>query len=179
MNIGVFCSAQQNIDKSYFEKAAELGRWMASQGHTLVFGGGNIGLMGCIVEAVKTAGGHTIGVIPVQMHREGLLSRHVDVTILSNNLSDRKELITAKSDILVALPGGIGTLDEVLTVIAAHLTGFNTKHVILYNMDGFWASLIALLDDLQTKKTITTDWRRFIFVANSLEELQALLPKEA
>ena len=80
-----------------------------------------------------------------------------------------------QADVFVALPGGIGTLDEILSTAASATIGYHDKKVILYNMKGFWDSLITLLDDLQTKGFTRKDWRTYIAVANSLEELQDLL----
>jgi uncharacterized protein (TIGR00730 family) len=82
-----------------------------------------------------------------------------------------------KADVFIALPGGIGTLDEVFTITASATIGYHDKKVILYNMKGFWDSLIALLDDLQAKGFTRNNWRTHIEVANTFEELQELLKK--
>jgi uncharacterized protein (TIGR00730 family) len=94
-----------------------------------------------------------------------------NIEIPCDNLSDRKDLMLAQSDIFVALPGGIGTLDEIFTIAAAHTIGYHHKMVILYNMKGFWNSTIALLDDMAEKSMIRGDWRDVIEVADNLEEL--------
>ena len=172
MKIGVFCSANNNIDPDFFTATEEMGRWMADNGHTLVFGGCNIGLMQCIGKAVKDHGGMTIGVVPSKIEENGHVSPHLSVEIPCDNLSDRKDLLLLKSDIVIALPGGIGTLDEIFTVAASATIGYHRKKVILYNINGFWNSLIALLDDLQQKGMIRGDWHRHIVVANSLEEIK-------
>ena len=208
MNIGIFCSANDNIDRNYFEMTAELGRWCARNGHSIVFGGCNMGLMGCIAEAFKGAsraekdkvegermkgdkvegdkveservegervkGGQVIGIVPRIIERGGRTSEHLTVHIPCDNLSDRKDLLLAHSDFVVALPGGIGTLDELFTVVAAHTIGYHHKPVVLYNMCGFWDSLIALLDDLQQRGMIRGHWTDYFLVANTLEELAAL-----
>lgn len=175
MKIAVFCSANRNIDPDFFRMTEELGKWMAEEGHDLVFGGCNIGLMECIAKAVKEHGGRTIGVIPTKVEERGGVSRYVDIEIPCDNLSDRKDLMLIHADIVVALPGGIGSLDEIFTVAAAHTIGYHEKMVVLYNMKGFWNSLIALLDDMQEKGMIRGDWHRVITVANSLEELCNLI----
>ena len=86
----------------------------------------------------------------------------------------RKDLMLAQSDIFVALPGGIGTLDEIFTIAASHTIGYHHKMVILYNMKGFWSSTIALLDDMAEKSMIRGNWRDVIAVADNLEELAKL-----
>ena len=172
MKIGVFCSANQQIDAEYFELTRQLGAWMAAQGHTLVFGGCDMGLMECVARAVKEGGGYTIGIVPTLIERGGHVSDYVDTKILCDNLSDRKDLLLAQSDILVALPGGIGTLDELFTVAASRTIGYHQKRVVLYNIGGFWNSLIALLDDLQAKGIIRGQYSDGIAVANNIEELK-------
>ena len=175
MKIGIFCSANKNIEPLYFEKTRELGQWIAQNGHTIVFGGCNLGLMECIAESVHQAGGQTIGVVPSIIEKNGRLSDHVDIHIPCDNLSDRKDLFLCQSDVLVALPGGIGTLDEIFTVAASATIGYHNKKVILYNINGFWNSMIAMLDDMERRGLIRGQWHDYIQVADSLEMLTALL----
>ncbi len=150
---------------------------MGSEGHTLVFGGCDLGLMATIGEAVHEAGGTLTGVVPTIIEERGKVFPHCDSVLACNNLSDRKDIILSESDVVVALPGGIGTLDEVFTVAAAHTIGYHGKMVILYNINGFWDPLTNLLDHLQAQKMIRGHWNRFIQVANSLDELKQLLAK--
>jgi uncharacterized protein (TIGR00730 family) len=175
MKIGVFCSANQNIDADFFRATEQMGRWMAEKGHTLVFGGCNIGLMECIGRAVHDNGGRTIGVVPQIVEKGGGTFSDLDVFIPCDNLSDRKDLMLMQSDVIVALPGGIGTLDEIFTVAGSKTIGYHQKRVILYNMKGFWDSLIALLDDLQARGVIRGDYHDMITAASTLEELQRLI----
>lgn len=172
MKIGVFCSANDHIDPDFFRLADELGQWMGHEGHTLVFGGCDMGLMEQTARSVHEAGGMTIGVVPRIIEKHGRVSDYVDVNIACDNLSDRKDLMLAQSDVLVALPGGIGTLDEVFTVAASHTIGYHQKRVILYNMKGFWNKLIALLNDLSESGMIRGEWQKYIAVADSLEQLK-------
>ena len=149
MKICVFCSANEQIDPAFFTLTEELGKWAAENGHSIVYGGVNQGLMECVAKASKEAGGRTIGVVPMIVEKSGRISDYVDVEIPCDNLTDRKQLMMDQSDVFIALPGGIGTLDEMFTVAASATIGYHQKPVILYNMKGFWDSLIALLDDLR------------------------------
>lgn len=175
MKICIFCSANQEIDPDFFELTEELGRWAAKNNHSIVYGGVNQGLMECVAKAAHEAGGRTIGVIPRIVEKSGRISDYVDVEILCDNLNDRKQLMEDKADVFIALPGGIGTLDEFFTIAASATIGYHDKKVILFNMKGFWDSLITLLDDLQNKGFTRKNWHTYIQVANSLEELQKLL----
>lgn len=177
MKIGLFCSANDNIKPEFFKRTEELGRWLAKEGHSLVYGGSNSGLMECVARAVKAEGGQTIGMIPQIIEQGSKKSKYVDVEFPCENLTDRKELMMNQSDIFIALPGGIGTLDEVFTVAASATIGYHNKMVILYNVDHCWDSLIALLDNLQANSFIRGHYSRFFTIATTLEEVQNAIAK--
>lgn len=175
MKIGIFCSANSNIDQDFFAMTEELGRWAARSRHAIVFGGCSLGLMECIGKAAHDNGSMTIGVVPSKVEERGALSEHLDVHIPCDNLSDRKDLMVAQSDIFIALPGGIGSLDEIFTVAAAATIGYHHKRVILYNMKGYWNGLIAMLDDMQRQGFVRGDWRRVIQTADSLDDIVKII----
>ena len=178
MKICVFCSANERIDRDFFRMTEELGRWMAREGHVLVYGGVNQGLMECIGRAVHEAGGRTIGVIPRIVEKRGGISEYVDVELLCDDLSDRKQLMESQSDVFVALPGGIGTLDEVFTVAASATIGYHRKRVVVYNMKGYWEGLVSLLDGLEACGMVRGRWQDYVCVAESLEEVVEALNDE-
>ena len=171
MKICVFCSANEQIDPDFFSATEELGIWAAKNGHAIVYGGVNQGLMECLGRAAHEAGGRTIGVVPTIVEKTGRVSDHVEIEIPCDNLSDRKQLMMDKSDVFIALPGGIGTLDEIFTVAASATIGYHQKPVILYNLKGFWNPLIQLLDDLQERGMVRGQWRDYINVISKLEDL--------
>ena len=171
MKLCIFCSANEHLAPEYFDRTRELGLWAAREGHTIVFGGVNQGLMECVAQAAKEGGGTTIGVVPRIIESSGRLSDYVDIDIPCDNLSDRKQLMEDHSDIFVALPGGIGTLDEVFTIAAAATIGYHHKPVVLYNIGGFWEPLVQFLDSLERQGMMRGPWRQHIRVANSLEEI--------
>ncbi len=175
MKIGIFCSANDHIDADFFGMTEELGRWIGQNGHQLVYGGVALGLMECIGKSVHEAGGQTIGIVPQIIEKGGKTSGYVDVNIPCDDLSDRKQLLMAQSDLFIALPGGVGTLDEIFTVVASHSIGYHHKKVVLYNMKGFWASTIALLDDMQACGFIRGHWSDLIAVANSLDDIKRII----
>ena len=175
MKLCIFCSANQHIDPDFFEMTRELGEWAAQNGHSIVFGGHDAGLMHAVSQAAHDAGGQVIGVVPRKIMEMGRLSPYLDVHIPTENLTDRKDLMMLQSDAFIVLPGGIGTLDELFTTAAAATLQYHQKPLILWNMKGFWNSLIACMDDLQQKGVIRGDWRNGIKVANSLEEVISLL----
>ena len=147
MNICIFCSANSNLPTEYFDRTRELGAWIGANGHTLVFGGCNLGLMECVAEAVHNAKGMTVGVVPSIVEKGGKVSEHVDVKILCDNLSDRKDLMIEKGDAYICLPGGIGTIDEWISTLS-HLivAGIeNKKPIFVVNYMGMYDNLVAQL----------------------------------
>ena len=183
MKICIFCSANGGIDPDFFDATEELGRWAAENGHTIVYGGVNMGLMEHVAKAAMETpkdSGHprqvrTIGVVPRIVEQRGKASQHNEVEIPCDNLNDRKQLMEEQSDAFIALPGGIGTLDEIFTVAASATIGYHSKPILLYNMKGFWNPLILLLDDLQRQGLMRNPWKNYIHVANSLEEIKQIL----
>jgi len=175
MKIGVFCSANNQIDPDFFAMSEELGRWMGENGHTLVYGGCDMGLMRCIGHAVHDAGGQVIGVVPDKIEQNGTRATCLDVDIPVSDLSQRKDIMLLHSDVIIALPGGIGTLDEVFTVAAAKTIGYHQKRVILYNMKGFWNTTIAMLEDMQERGMIRGDYKNMVVAVDNLEELKGSL----
>ena len=177
MKIAVYCSANNNIAEEYFEATRRLAEWMVGEGHVLVWGGGNCGLMGCIGDTVHALGGKTIGMVPRALETSGRVSEHIDVYFPCDGLDDRKELMIAHCDVAVALPGGIGTLDEVFTQAGSNTIGFHNKLTILYNVSHFWDTTIAMLDFMQQQNMVRGRWTDYIRVANTIDELAEIIAK--
>ena len=145
---------------------------MGQTGKTLIYGGASLGLMECIARAVKENGGKVIGVVPAKLEENGKVSTLLDEEIHTRNLSDRKDIITEKSEVLVALPGGVGTLDEIFHVIAAASIGYHQKKVIFYNEHGFYDELLKALHTLKDKGFARQPFSTYYEVANTLNELK-------
>ncbi len=171
MKVAIFCSANTHISAAYKIAGDEMGHFLGSHGHTLVFGGCNLGLMEITARATHEAGGRTIGVIPSIIEKSGRVSDYVDIEIPCDNLSDRKELMMAQCDIAIALPGGIGTLDEIFTMAASATIGYHHKPIYIYNINGFWDDLIRLLENLEKQKMIRGDWQNILHVATQISDI--------
>ena len=163
MNVCVFCSANNNIAAEFFDAARELGRWIGHEGHALVYGGANLGLMEAVAREAHDAGEKT-----------GRASDCIDVNIACDNLNDRKALMIERSDLIIALPGGVGTLDEIFTVVAAASIGYHHKRVVLYNIGGFWNPLLALLDSMRQQGMLRPCFETSLPVANNLEDIKRI-----
>ena len=124
-HIGLFCAASDRLEASYYDLAGAFGRFVGERGLTLVYGGADSGLMESAARGVKDTGGHVVGIVPSVLEARRRVSRYVDEVVPCHDLSDRKAIMVERSDVLVALPGGVGTLDEVFTVMAANSIGYH------------------------------------------------------
>ena len=139
---------------------------------TLVYGGARFGLMEATAQAAKASGATVVGVVPQILEERDRVSTLIDEKINCRNLSDRKDIMLERSDILVALPGGVGTLDEIFHVLAAAMIGYHSKRVVLYKVNGFWDPLMELLGSSKEKGFVRCDLEKHLVVANSIDELE-------
>lgn len=175
--IAVFCSGSDHIAPVYREKAEELGAWLGRHQKWLVYGGSDSGLMEVVGKAVKENGGMLMGIIPTKLEEAGRVSGLLDVEFRTVNLSDRKDMMLQEAEVAVALPGGIGTLDEVFHVAASASIGYHDRKVILYNVEGFWDDIIRFLGRLEETRFAHRPIRNCILVADTFEELIGMLEK--
>ena len=173
--IGVFCASSNRMDAVYYEEAARLGAWMGETGRTLVYGGANCGMMEAVARAVHEHGGKVLGVVPQILSDRGRVSTYIDTALYTADLTDRKQQLIDCSDVLVALPGGIGTLDEVFTVMAANTIGIHRKRVIFWNINHFWDDLFCMFDGLERRGVMTMPKEELMIRVETLEELTQVL----
>lgn len=145
-NICVYCASSTQIDDAYFRAAEELGAEIAANKLQLVYGGGSVGLMGRVADTVLKNGGNVIGVIPQFMCEQEWDHTGLTQLIITKTMHERKEKMAFMSDAAVALPGGCGTLEELLEVITWKQLGIFTKPIIIVNINGFYDPLIAMLN---------------------------------
>src|SRR5215831_18717066 len=168
--VGVFCGSSAPADPRYRDAARDLGSLVARRNLTLVYGGGSTGLMGELADATLAQGGQVIGVIPA-----GLFARepgHTGLTELREvtSMHERKKLMYDLSDAFVALPGGLGTLEELAEVATWSQLGLHSKPAVLLNVGGFWAHLLAQLDLMARTGLLTPVGRNLIRQARSAEQ---------
>jgi len=173
--IGVFCSSSGRMEQVYYDEARRLGLWLGSHGKTLVYGGSRCGMMEVLAKAVKESGGKVFGVVPQKVLKNNMVSDQIDITFYADGLSDRKDWLIGESDIMVVLPGSVGTLDEAFSAMASHTFGEHQKNIIFYNVNGFWDDLFVMLDNLEKKGVVNKPFNQFVLRASSLEELTAMI----
>lgn len=153
-NICVYCGSGTGRNPAYVEAAREFGRVLVEEGIGLVYGGGSLGLMGEIAQTVLREGGHVTGIIPSFLsEREHMLLDAQELHVVED-MHQRKHLMFLKSDAFVALPGGLGTLEEFVEQLTWAQLGRHTKPIVLANIDGFWDPLLALFKRMQSEAFI-------------------------
>lgn len=171
MNISVFCASSQPRNPRIAQAAAELGRSLALHGHTLLYGGSNLGLMGTLSGAALEAGGAVVGVIPNFFSEEIIRSQRVTELVRVHSMAERKEYLIAHSDAFIALPGGIGTLDEVSEVLVANQLGHIHKPMGLLDTMGYFSSLMDFLQHMQREGFYNLDGANYLLTDSTPEGL--------
>lgn len=146
--IGVFCASSRTLDQRWLDLAAETGRELAARGHSLVSGGGCVGMMGTLADGARSGGGYTLGVIPQTLVDLEVADTRSDELVVTDGMASRKTLMIEKSDAFVTLPGGLGTLDELFEVWTTAVLGLHRKPVVLVDPDGFYQGLLTWLSAL-------------------------------
>lgn len=137
----VFCASSEAVDDTYKDLASAVGSQIAARGHSLVSGGGRVSMMGRVAVAARAGGAHTLGVIPRALHEVEVGDIDADELVLTETMRQRKAIMDARSDAFLALPGGIGTLEELFEIWVARSLGMHTKPVVVLDPDGIYAGL--------------------------------------
>jgi uncharacterized protein (TIGR00730 family) len=142
-SVTVFCGSSDSVDRKYFAAAEELGAKLARRGWRLIYGGGGVGLMGSLARAVLAHGGEVTGIIPKALLELGVGDTSLTELVVTDGLRDRKALMDERGDAFVALPGGLGTLEEVLEALTLKQLGYHRKPIAVLDLHGFFDPLWA------------------------------------
>ena len=170
MRICVYCSSSSAVDGVYVQAARELGQLIGTRGHALVYGGANVGLMHELAHAAKEAGACILGVIPRRLQQLGLVEELADEIVVTETMAERKAQMEAHAEAFVALPGGLGTLEELAQVLTLKQLGYLQGAVVLLNTAGFWEHLLVHLEQLYRQRFAKAAFRRLYFVAETPQE---------
>lgn len=171
----VYCGSGFGGDPAFREAAETLGRALAQAGIGLVYGGGNVGLMGTVARAVLENGGHVTGIIPDFLKARERMLDEIQETLVVDDMHTRKRLMFERSDAFVALPGGIGTLEELVEQLTWAQLGRHRKPILLLSVAGFWTPLLTLLDHMRAHGFIREGLDLNYLVAEDAAEVVALL----
>jgi uncharacterized protein (TIGR00730 family) len=178
-NVCVYCGSGPGTNPGFVQAATAFGKALAENGIGLVYGGGSIGLMGAIATGVLDHGGTVTGIIPDFLTaRENAMKRAQEL-IVTKNMHERKQLMFDRSDAFVALPGGIGTLEELVEQMTWAQLGRHTKPILIANIEGFWNPLLALLNHMKDTAFIRANLSVDILTADRVEEILPTLEKAA
>ena len=181
MKVAVFCGSSVPRQEAYMQAARALGERLAGAGHTLVYGGSNLGMMGAVSGGALEAGGAVVGVIPTFFSEEIIRSQPVSELVRVRSMGERKEYIIAESDAFVALPGGIGTLDETLEVLVSNQLGplrdaeHRDKPMILYNPDGFYDFFVKQIAQMGAAGFYRSGKAPKLHDAHTIDDVMAIL----
>ncbi|RED53606.1 TIGR00730 family Rossman fold protein [Aestuariispira insulae] len=176
-SVCVYCGSSSNVRESYRQCAIDFGRQLAESGRSLVYGGGKVGLMGLVADSTINNGGEVLGVIPEFLRDLEVGHGGVTELVITENMHERKMIMAERADAFVALPGGLGTLDETFEILTWKQLKLHDKPVIILNIDGYWDSLIELIHK-QVAENFAKEANLELFqVVTSVEEAIEALEK--
>ncbi|GAB2187480.1 TIGR00730 family Rossman fold protein [Roseibium sp. LAB1] len=174
-SVCVYCGSSFGSDSTHEASATRLGQLIAEAGLRLVYGGGSVGLMGTVANAALEAGGKVTGIIPRFLEKREVMLDTLEDLIVTQDMHERKHLMFEKADAFIALPGGIGTLEEAVEMMTWAQLGQHRKPVVLANINGFWSPLLELLDHMRAQGYIRPDTEVPYLVARSVDDILPLL----
>lgn len=180
--ICVYSSSSNFIDKAYFDLAEQLGEAIAGNKDILLFGGGMRGLMGATATAVHRLKGKVIGVIPEALNQKGVVYETCDELVVTKDMRERKSVMDARSEAFIALPGGFGTLEELLEIITLKQLKYHNKAIVILNINGFYDDLLrqfdTIIDQRFAKQEATLLYHISQDVTDALDYIDTYIPIE-
>ena len=180
MNICVYCASSDHIDSAYADAAHEMGERLVHNGHALVYGGGQVGLMGIIARQVHEGGGHVVGVIPEKLKdREGVAYGVADELIVTATMRERKKIMYERADAFAVLPGGYGTLEEFMEVLTLRQLGYHRRPIVLVNINGFFDPLMDFFERLREERFTRANHDTLMHVTDTAVKALAYIEQNA
>jgi len=179
--VTVYCSSSKAVASVYFQAARELGAQLAASGWTLVYGGNNVGTMGALADAVRAAGGKVVGITPRLLVDKGIADTKCHELTITEGMRERKQLMEQRGDAFIAMPGGIGTLEEIFEIMVGRHLGFHNKPIVLLNIEGYYGPLLEMLEQGRQAGFIRAQIDGLFFVADTvssaIQHLETAAPR--
>ena len=175
LSVCVYCGSRDGRDPLFAETAEATGRMLAANGWGLVYGAGDVGLMGRVARAHQAAGGRALGVIPGHLFPQEVAKRDLDRLVVTETMHERKKVMFMNADAVVCLPGGAGSLDEFFEVLTWRQIGLHQKPILLLDAGGYWRPLVALLDHVVAQGFAADSLTSFITVVPDVPALEHAL----
>jgi uncharacterized protein (TIGR00730 family) len=181
-SICVYCSSSDAISSDFFDAATELGAALARGGYDLIYGGGEIGLMGAVARSVHANGGSVVGVIPEFLRKPGICYECCDELVVTKNMRERKAQMECRADAFVGLPGGFGTLEELMEIVTLKQLGVLDKPVVFLNINGFYAGLNDVFEHMFEHRFTKSEYRMLYHfaecVSDTMRYIESYSPQE-
>ena len=174
-SVCVYCSHRDGAKSSYINAARDTGALIARLDMRLVYGAGDIGLMGAVADAAMDAGAETFGVIPQHLLQKEVGKRDLTSFVITENMHERKKVMVMNADAFVLLPGGLGSLDEFFELITWRQLGLHAKPCFIYNVDGYWDALIALINNQVEQGFVPAENMNYFTVVTTIDALESKL----
>ena len=171
MKICVYGAASNDIGETFLSAGHELGCQLAGRGHSLIFGGGDTGMMGAVARGAHDGGGQVTGIAPSFFNTKGILYQECDDFIYTETMRERKQLLDDMSDAFVITPGGIGTFDEFFEIYTLRQLATHKKPIAIYNTNGYYNPLIDMLNNAIDKKFMPQENMDFLFISDNPQEI--------
>ncbi|QOV91103.1 LOG family protein [Humisphaera borealis] len=168
-SITVYLSSSKDVDAVYHDAATALGKSIAAAGWTLVYGGNPIGLMGKLSDGARAGGGKVVGITPQLMADEGIADKACDELIVTTTMRERKHLLETRGDAFIAMPGGMGTFEELFEILVGRILGYHVKPIILLNIAGYYDPLLAMIEHGIVQRFIKPRAKEAYFVATTVD----------
>jgi uncharacterized protein (TIGR00730 family) len=169
-NICVYCASSNHVAPAFFAITQRLGELLAQHDYTLVYGGGNVGLMGALAQAVQGKGGRVVGVIPEALRAKEVAYLAADELIITKDLRERKAVMQARADAFIALPGGFGTLEEVFEILTGKQLGFHQAPIVFVNTEDYYRPLFDFFEHIYHRRFAKPEHRELYCLVESPEE---------
>ena len=176
MKLAVYLGSTPGSEPGFMNLAEDVGRWIGSHGHTLVYGGSDRGMMGALAKGVHETAGKIIGVMPSFMMDNGWDEKDLDQMIVTEDMAERRVRMMELSDGYLALPGGVGTLDEISEVMSSRKLGLVTGEIALMNYHGFYDSFLKYLDQMVQEGFYPETFRQLIHAPQNVRDLDKIFP---
>ena len=173
--ICVFCASSNDASPRYLEVARKLGRLMVERDHTLIYGGGSVGLMGELAREVQQGGGRVVGVIPERLSTEEIAFEAAEELLVTADMAERKNIMIERAEAFICLPGAFGTLDEMLEIITLKQLDYHDKPIVLVNTDGFYDTLLGFFRRLEEERLIYKECLELYEAVSDVESALDLL----
>lgn len=176
-SVCVYCGSSSRVAESYKTAARDLGKILADNNVDLVYGGGQVGIMGILADAVLAAGGSVTGIIPEFLFEKEVGKGDVTDLVRVDSMHERKQKMAEMSDAFVALPGGFGTMDETFEILTWRQLSLHNKPTIIVDIDGYWSPLITLMDHIIDEGFASPDNRRLYDVVTCVDDILPAIAK--